>query len=49
MCFLELFRVIEGGCWAVEMTCNCLGDFCWEVQKWENEVVIERINFFIIN
>ena len=32
MCFLELFREIRGGWWAVEMTGNCLGDFYWDIK-----------------
>ena len=30
MCFP--FWGMAGGWWTVEMTCTCLGDFCWEVQ-----------------
>ena len=41
MRFLELLWGMGESWWAVEMTCNCLRDFCWEGQMRKNGVAIE--------
>ena len=48
ICFLELFRGMGGGWWAVEMTFTSLAleDFCWDVEKWIDHL---KKNFFINN
>ena len=41
MHFLELLWGMGESWWAVEMTYNCLRDFCWEGQMRKNGVAIE--------
>ena len=35
MCFLGLLRGMAGVWRTVDMTCTCLGNFCWEIQMRE--------------
>ena len=44
---LEFFRRMAGVWWVVEMTCTCLGDFCWEVQIRKIGGHHRKKNFFI--
>ena len=48
ICFLELFRGMGGGWWAVEITFTSLAleDFCWDTEKWIDHL---KKNFFINN